>query len=342
MRYNGTSRIGVSKTDLIVIENLNWIFREQPIADVGIDGIIEQVEDNEPTGKFIAVQIKTGLGNFYKSGKSLVLYVSNIHYNYWLNLCIPIILVAHLPEDNVTLWQEINEKNFKRAKKKWKIEIPLNQGFNEKSKNRLIKILSHKNDRNFDIYKGIISEENEYDISEKISGISEATKCMLRISEVMNEQTDKTKLITKKIESFIEMGLSSDSLQVSSVWKGFSVNLNITSSRLENEINIFSQVYSQGIFSFENLILILKNFGVNLKDLSIDDNSFQSLKNITNEINQVIEMMSNLRESIKSLNINHFGMKESNIQYIEVVDLMLFEMEAAKKITNSLILNLEI
>ncbi|WP_185965592.1 DUF4365 domain-containing protein, partial [Flavobacterium zepuense] len=64
-RYSNIERLGVIETDRIITKELGWIFREQPITDVGLDAIIEQVENGEPLGKFIALQIKTGEGNFY-------------------------------------------------------------------------------------------------------------------------------------------------------------------------------------------------------------------------------------------------------------------------------------
>ncbi len=63
MRYNKTERLGVIETDRIVTKEIDWIFREQPIVDVGLDAIIEQSEDGNPTGKFLAVQIKSEYGN---------------------------------------------------------------------------------------------------------------------------------------------------------------------------------------------------------------------------------------------------------------------------------------
>ncbi|MCV9927235.1 DUF4365 domain-containing protein [Flavobacterium sp. LS1R49] len=84
-RFDPTERIGVNATERIITKNIGWIFREQPIADVGLDAIIEQVENGEPTGKFIAIQIKSGVGNFYKTEKLLTYYVTNVHYNYWLS-----------------------------------------------------------------------------------------------------------------------------------------------------------------------------------------------------------------------------------------------------------------
>jgi hypothetical protein len=340
MRYNGTARVGVIKTDQIITENIGWIFREQPIADVGIDAIIEQVENGEPTGKFIAVQIKTGIGNFHKSEKSLILYVSHIHYNYWLNLCIPIILVAYLPEDNITLWQELNANNFKKTKKRWKIEIPFTQSFSEKSKNRLIKILSIKGDKNFDIYNGVYTPENEFDVYEKIQGIVEATNSLFKIKEILNEQTEKIKQTTIKVESFVNQRLFMDSPQVISLYNGLSVNLNITSSRLENEIHIFSQVYADGIFAFEKILLLLKQNGI-IVDLLIDNQDYKVLKTVPVNIIYAVDMMTKLKDSIFDLNINNVNFKISKSRYIEVIDLIIGEMNDAKDITESLLLNFE-
>ena len=116
-RYSNTERLGVIETDRIVTKYLGWIFREQPIVDVGIDALLEQSEEGNPKGRFLAAQIKTGKGNFYVSDKRLTYYVSHIHYNYWLNLEIPIILIAHIPESDKTYWQVISEETFKNLRK---------------------------------------------------------------------------------------------------------------------------------------------------------------------------------------------------------------------------------
>ena len=49
MRYNKLERIGVNAFEKAILD-IGWIFREQPIVDVGIDAIIEQSEDGEPKG----------------------------------------------------------------------------------------------------------------------------------------------------------------------------------------------------------------------------------------------------------------------------------------------------
>ena len=55
-------RIGVSATQLF-FEKLGFIFREQPIENYGIDANIEVVENEQATGKLIALQIKGDVYN---------------------------------------------------------------------------------------------------------------------------------------------------------------------------------------------------------------------------------------------------------------------------------------
>jgi hypothetical protein len=123
MRYNPTERLGVIEASYIVTRDLGWIFREQSVVDIGIDAIIEQVENNDPTGKFLAVQVKSGLGHFHRKPEALILYISNIHYNYWTNLNLPVILIAYIPNE-ATYWQELSKKSIRPSKTRWKVEIP--------------------------------------------------------------------------------------------------------------------------------------------------------------------------------------------------------------------------
>ena len=57
---NKTERIGVHKAALVLSE-MGFIFREISNSDTGVDGQIEEVdENNNATGRIMAVQIKSG------------------------------------------------------------------------------------------------------------------------------------------------------------------------------------------------------------------------------------------------------------------------------------------
>ena len=56
---NSKERIGVHHCAEIAERN-NWLFREQPIDDIGIDAHMEWVEMNGISRQLLAVQIKSG------------------------------------------------------------------------------------------------------------------------------------------------------------------------------------------------------------------------------------------------------------------------------------------
>ncbi len=99
-----------------MLNDFNWIFREQPTADMGIDAHIEQVDPNGfPTGKLIGAQIKSGASHVTRVGKKLadkklVYYGTLTHFNYWLSHSLPVVLIVHIPE-KATYWQVVNPRD---------------------------------------------------------------------------------------------------------------------------------------------------------------------------------------------------------------------------------------
>ena len=111
-RYNPTGDIGVYKVADIVSSQLRWIFRPQPFADVGIDAIIEEVKNDEPTGKLIALQIKAGASYFKNQDENNIYFrVEQKHYDYWSEFCLPVIVIFHNPETGLTYWSHFTNHN---------------------------------------------------------------------------------------------------------------------------------------------------------------------------------------------------------------------------------------
>ena len=87
-----------------ILNKLGLIFRETPNADVGIDGMVEYVSDEEQaTGKIVAVQIKSGISFFQNEDKEYYkFYPKKKHLSYWENFPVPVILLLHHPDnDNI-------------------------------------------------------------------------------------------------------------------------------------------------------------------------------------------------------------------------------------------------
>lgn len=107
-----------------ILQDLNWIFREQLVVDMGIDAHMEQCIDGDPTGKLVALQIKTGASHFTIKEEELIYYGNPVHLSYWNKHSLPVLLLAHIPETGTTYWVEINIDKVSETKKGWKISIP--------------------------------------------------------------------------------------------------------------------------------------------------------------------------------------------------------------------------
>ncbi|PPU08130.1 DUF4365 domain-containing protein [Xanthomonas arboricola] len=137
-RYATTERVGINAVEAVVVRDFNWIWREQTISDMGIDAQIELVE-SEPTGRLVAVQVKCGLSNFREKDGCLWYYGSLVHLDYWMGHSLPVIIVAHLPERGITVWEAVTADSVTRTRSKWKIKIPIDQVFGVATKSSLVK-----------------------------------------------------------------------------------------------------------------------------------------------------------------------------------------------------------
>lgn len=100
-------RIGVYKTALILSE-MGLIFRETSNSDTGVDGLIEEV-DNEchATGRIMAVQIKSGSSYLHDGGEVWRFYIDDEHKNYWKSYPIPVFLLVYNPNDGNVYYTDV-------------------------------------------------------------------------------------------------------------------------------------------------------------------------------------------------------------------------------------------
>ncbi|MGF6810745.1 hypothetical protein OKW30_005937 [Paraburkholderia sp. Clong3] len=89
-----------------------------------MDLISVALVDKQPTGKLIAVQIKTGPSHFTETDDAYVFRGKLTHLDYWTNHSLPVILVAHFIETGETFWVHVDANHVKRTGKSWTIPIP--------------------------------------------------------------------------------------------------------------------------------------------------------------------------------------------------------------------------
>src|SRR5690349_8491000 len=87
------SRAGVHAVAEIFEHDFRWFFREQHESDFGIDAQVETTdEEGRPSGKLLALQIKSGASYFRQRGADYVYHGSLEHLDYWTRHCLPVFI----------------------------------------------------------------------------------------------------------------------------------------------------------------------------------------------------------------------------------------------------------
>jgi hypothetical protein len=119
-----TERLGVSALDYFFSER-GWLFREQTTHDYGIDAHVEIVENERPTGKLIALQIKAG-ASFFKEevDRNYVYRTDDKHIAYWVGHSMPVIILLFNPDTKQAYWQHVSRQTVNNTGKGWKLFVP--------------------------------------------------------------------------------------------------------------------------------------------------------------------------------------------------------------------------
>lgn len=132
-------RQGIAVVQQIVASDLEWIFREQPTDDYGIDAQIEVVKDNTATGQLLAAQIKSGSSYFTKESDEGWWYaLKKDDLAYWLEHSLPVVVVIYDPVTKSAYWQAVNEQTVVTGKRGGKrLLIPKTRELSQCSKDEL-------------------------------------------------------------------------------------------------------------------------------------------------------------------------------------------------------------
>mgnify|MGYP004598209659 FL=1 len=131
---NFTEREGIFHCGKIAAKN-HWMFREQPVDDVGIDAHMEFAELSGKSKQLIALQIKSGESWFNEKKDGYVIFrkINERQYNYWIMNPLPCIVVLYNPDDQMCIWQKLTKETIERTDggngKGFLVKIPLAQIF---------------------------------------------------------------------------------------------------------------------------------------------------------------------------------------------------------------------
>lgn len=136
-RSYAKGREGVALVELQV-SRLGWLFREQTVADFGIDGHVEIVRNDQATGRLLGVQVKCGRGYFREEHDDCFVHRGEPDdLGYWRNHSLPVLLVLADADQERCYWQVINDETVEETGKGWKVRVPKTQLLDGESAGRL-------------------------------------------------------------------------------------------------------------------------------------------------------------------------------------------------------------
>ncbi|WP_294496087.1 DUF4365 domain-containing protein [uncultured Ruminobacter sp.] len=137
---NNIERLGVSFCEYVANKN-DWIFREQPIGDIGIDAHMEFNDTDGETQRLLAIQIKSGESFFRekKDGNIIFRGIDDRQYNYWTTYPLPCIIVLYNPNDNTCIWQKLTNETIVKTNNGYRIAVPEKQVFLDDFSNDILK-----------------------------------------------------------------------------------------------------------------------------------------------------------------------------------------------------------
>ena len=145
---NNTEQIGVNHIGEIAARN-KWMFRPQPIDDVGIDAHMELTEPTGESKQLLALQIKSGASWFKERKDECIIFrgINERQYNYWTKNSLPCIVVLYNPDDDMCITQKLTSETIQRTNggkgNGFFVKVPMNQVFLSESSSQ--KLLSFTN-----------------------------------------------------------------------------------------------------------------------------------------------------------------------------------------------------
>ena len=137
-----TAQLGESLITRKFVE-LGFAVRRQSERDYGVDFHVELIDDEQATGRLLALQVKSGDSFLRRTeGDSFVFPYDSRHHRYWMDHSLPVaVCLCDLDKDHV-YWQVVNCETTVSTGKGYKLKVPKDQKADLRSLRALKDILT--------------------------------------------------------------------------------------------------------------------------------------------------------------------------------------------------------
>ena len=131
-------RIGIYAASRLSAQLPGLIFRGQRSGDTGLNAHLETVETYPRLGKVVGLQIRSDEDEgVERTARGYVCRGEMLHFAYWLQHSLPVILMVHERERDRLVWEAVSAETIEISGAQWKLLVPYDQAYGVETGDRI-------------------------------------------------------------------------------------------------------------------------------------------------------------------------------------------------------------
>lgn len=338
-RFNTNEHIALYKVGLIVLSDLGWVYRTQPVGDVGMDALVEETLEGNPSGRFLMFQVKSGLADGYEDKLNYYLYLTQTHYQYYTNVEMPVIIVLCFPHNQIAHWSVLNESSIRKTPSKFKVALSKNKQLGKPSIQELTALLDQwtevkRTSQGLQVHKRSIDE-----LLHDAHGLENCVPHLLSIAEAQRAFSSTTEGLTKKVTEFAQRRLTHESLQLKQTHSQFNRALLNLAKAINLHTHSFVDAFTLSGSAIENLLqLFLPHIPPEFPEAQT---LLDSMIGLRTEMDSALPKVESLLRTVELFPTSYRLIRPGRNEATKAIDYLVNELRASRSLLGRSILLLE-
>ncbi|MBK9273964.1 MAG: DUF4365 domain-containing protein [Flavobacteriales bacterium] len=337
-RFNATEHIGLYEVGLIFLRDIGWIYRQQPSADVGMDALVEEAVGSNPTGRFLMVQVKSGEGNVRVTKNEFVYSMSGVHYEYYLQVEMPVILVLYSPSKKIAWWNVVNRTTVVRAGAGWKLRINKLRQLNSTSLDELTTILEEFATGRRTARTTDYPERSVEELSADAGQIGECTEPLSEIVNAQREFSQSIRIITSNFALYNNRRLNINSPEIRNALSKTNRQLLKFANRITKNSRNFSTHFTKSVSAVEVIILL---FGDRPEIWTQYPILLPAMKRLRDSLDKSIPEAEGLLHALEALDTKFNQLLTGRLRSIAAIDALISDLRDSRSLIMKSVLLVE-
>lgn len=278
-------------------------------------------------GRFIMVQVKSGLGNVHEAKNNFTYYLTAVHYEYYMRVAMPVILTLYIPGERTVVWAPINRRTVGPARLQWKLTISKHDVLQAGSTEELVRILdTFRKDDAYALLDEIKSRSLD-ELIEDAALLPKSTQALLAIAGVHRAFADRMKELLAELDACIARRLGFDSPQIKNIFVSFNKALLVFAKDQKPFIQEFVEYFSISTSAVHGLVssdVVLQLFGDSLPAIRV------SCESLLEAIDVNKPKIEKLLGTIDVVTKKNRALRTGRQEATQVVATLISELDASR------------